>query len=187
MLAEFHRLAPGVRLHLVQAHGEELAEMVRDGRLDLAVIIPPPEDLPVTVLAQQRLLLHLPSSHRLAGRARLDLRDLADDHFIASPPDYHIRRELESACEEAGFEPYIAFEISEFETIRALVAQGLGVALLPRSETPVPGIVTVPVAGIANRTIGLTTGTRTPSPAVARLHAHIAGHADRFDGRRLDS
>ncbi|WMM74858.1 LysR substrate-binding domain-containing protein [Rhodococcus pyridinivorans] len=187
LLAEFHRLAPGVRLHLVQAHGKELAEMVRDGRLDLAVIIPPPEDLPVTVLAQQRLLLHLPSSHRLAGRARLDLRDLADDHFIASPPDYHIRRELESACDEAGFEPYIAFEISEFETIRALVAQGLGVALLPHSETPVPGIVTVPVAGIANRTIGLTTGTRTPSPAVARLHAHIAGHADRFDGRRLDS
>ncbi|WP_232622220.1 LysR substrate-binding domain-containing protein [Rhodococcus rhodochrous] len=84
-------------------------------------------------------------------------------------------------------EPYIAFEISEFETIRALVVQGLGVALLPHSETPVPGIATVPVAGIANRTIGLTTGTRTPSPAVARLHAHIAGHAARFDDRRLDS
>ncbi|UTT50526.1 LysR family transcriptional regulator [Rhodococcus gordoniae] len=186
LLAEFHHRAPGIRLHLVQAHGEALAAMVRDGRLDLAVIIPPPQDLPVTVLAQQKLLLHLPSTHRLATRARLDLCDLADDHFIASPPDYHIRRELETACTEAGFEPHIAFEISEFDTIRALVAKGLGVALLPRSETPVTGTATIPVTGIENRTIGLTTGTRTPSPAAARLHAHITEHADRFDDRRVD-
>ena len=187
LLADFHRAAPGIRLHLVQAHGEELADMVRDGRLDLAVIIPPPQDLPVTVLGDQQLLLHVPNTHRLAARTRVDLGELADDRFIVGPPAYHIRKELEKYCAEAGFEPHIAFEISEFDTIHALVGQDLGVALLPQPETPSPGTVSIPVTGVDNRVIGLTTGTRHPTPAVARLHAHIARHAERFGGRPAGS
>lgn len=180
LLAEFHRSAPRIRLHLVQAHGEALAEMVRAGRLDLAVMIPPPDDLPVTVLGNQRLLLHVTDRHRLAHRERVDLGELVDEHFIASPPTYHIRKELERCCADAGFDPYIAFEISEFETIRSLVAQGLGVALLPRSETATSGVTTLRVTGIEDRAIGLALGTRHPSPAVERLHTHITTRAARL-------
>ncbi|WP_197481932.1 LysR family transcriptional regulator [Rhodococcus sp. HS-D2] len=180
MLAEFHRHAPRIRLHLVQAHGQALAQMVREGRLDLAVMIPPPDDLPATVLGHQRLLLHVADSHRLAHRKHVDLGELSDEHFIASPPSYHIRKELEKGCAEAGFDPYFAFEISEFDTIRALVAQGLGIALLPASETETAGVTTLRAAGIADRAIGLAIGTRHPSPAVHRLHAHIIAWTDRL-------
>lgn len=182
LLADFHRNAPGMRLHLSQAHGHALAEMVRDGRLDLAVIIPPPNDLPVTVLGRQSLVLHVADSHRLARRNKVDLAELSDEFFIANPPSYHARAELESCCTEAGFEPYVAFEISEFDTIRALVAHDLGIALLPRAETPTPGVLTIPVHGTKDRTIGLTTGTRELSPAVERLHQHIIAHARRAVG-----
>ena len=177
LLAEFHRDAPRIRLHLVQAHGEALAAMVRDGRLDLAVMIPPPEDLVVTVLGSQPLLLHVADTHPLAERDRVDLGELADEHFIAGPPTYHVRTELDNYCRAAGFDPYIAFEISEFDTIRALVAQGLGIALLPRAEIPQPGVATVQVSGIADRPIGLATGTRHPSPAALRLHTHVTTRA----------
>lgn len=182
MLADFHRIAPRIRLRLVQSHGAALAEMVRDGRLDLAVMIPPPDDLPATVLGHQPLLLHVATSHRLAGRARVGLADLAAEHFIAGPPSYHIRQVLERCCADAGFAPHIAFEISEFETIRVLVAHGLGVALLPRAETPIAGTVTVPVRDVDDRTIGLVTGTRELSPVAARLHDHLGAHTDRFGG-----
>ncbi|MGI9210701.1 MAG: LysR substrate-binding domain-containing protein [Rhodococcus sp. (in: high G+C Gram-positive bacteria)] len=177
LLAEFHRDAPRIRLHLVQAHGEALAAMVRDGRLDLAVMIPPPEDLVVTVLGSQPLLLHVADTHPLAERDRVDLGELADEHFIAGPPTYHVRTELDNYCRAAGFDPYIAFEISEFDTIRALVAEGLGIALLPRAEIPQPGVATVQVSGIADRPIGLATGTRHPSPAALRLHTHVTTRA----------
>lgn len=182
VLAEFHRIAPRIRLHLVQSHGQALAQMVREGRLDLAVMIPPPDDLPATVLGHQRLLLHVSETHRLAHRKRVDLGELSHEHFIAGPPTYHIRRELEECCTGAGFAPYIAFEISEFDTMRALVAQGLGIALLPPSETATTGVTTLRVAGIGDRAIGLAIGTRHPSPAVNRLHAHIAARADRLCG-----
>lgn len=177
LLADFHRDAPRIRMHLVQAHGEALAEMVRDGRLDLAVMIPPPDDLFVTPLGTQPLLLHVADVHPLAERDQVELGELADERFIAGPPAYHIRTELESYCRAAGFDPYIAFEISEFDTIRALVAQGLGVALLPRAEASQRGVTTLRVNGVADRPIGLAMGTRHPSPAALRLHTHITTRA----------
>lgn len=172
-VARFHAAAPGIRLHLVQAHGEALADMVRGGLLDLAVLIPPPADLPVTMLGRQRLLAHVGLDHPLAGRSRVSLAELAGEPFIASPPSFHLRTLLESWCAEAGFTPDVAFEISELETIRALVEKGLGVALLPAGETPHPGLAAIPVAGARDRAVGLTTGHHRPTAATARLRDHL--------------
>ncbi|OYD70368.1 LysR family transcriptional regulator [Rhodococcus sp. OK302] len=180
MLAEFHQEAPRIRLHLVQAHGEALAGMVRDGRLDLAVMIPPPDDLPVTVLGRQRLLLHVARTHPLAGRAEVDLAELTEEQFIANPPSYHLRKSLDSCCTTEGFTPNVAFEISEFETIRVLVGHGLGIAVLPSAETPHPDLVTIPMPRVGDRTIGLATGNHQSTAAVARLHDHIAHHTHKF-------
>lgn len=177
LLAEFHRDAPRVRLHLVQANGEALAERVRDGRLDLAVMIPPPDDLPVTDLGRQRLLLHVARTHPLAGSARVRLADLAAEHFVASPPSFHLRRGLDSWCAEAGFVPRVVFEIDEVDTIRSLVGRGLGVAVLPAAQTPHPDVVAVPVTGVPDRPIGLATGTRALTPAARRLHGHLTRRA----------
>lgn len=179
-LARFHEAAPGIRLHLTQGHGEALAEMVRDGRLDLAVTIPPPADLPFTMLGRQRILAHVARSHPLAGRKRIDLAELAAETFIASPPSFHLRTLLDSWCAEAGFTPRVGFEISEFETLRELAAQGMGVALLPTGEVPRPDLVGIPLIGARDRAVGLTTGNHRPTAATTLLHAHLVEHAAEF-------
>ncbi|MDG3015678.1 LysR substrate-binding domain-containing protein [Speluncibacter jeojiensis] len=162
-----------IRLHLVQAHGEALAQMVRDGRLDLAVMIPPPDDLPSTALGRQRILLHVARSHRLAQRKRVDLAELAGESFISCPPTYHLRTLTDSWCAAEGFVPRIPFETTEFDTIRSFVAYGLGVALLPAAETAQPDVVAIPLSGRRDRAIGLSAGNHRPTPAVARLRAHL--------------
>ncbi|MFC9962898.1 LysR family transcriptional regulator [Nocardia ignorata] len=178
LLAQFHTRAPGIRLHLVQAHGEALAEQVRDGRLDLAVMIPPPDDLPTVVLGRQRIDLHVARTHPLAGRSRVALTELADAAFIANPPSYQLRALLDSWCAAAGFTPRVLFEITEFETLRALVALGLGVALLPPAETPHPDLAVVRIDGERDREIGLVSGDHGSTLAVARLRDFlIAGRA----------
>ncbi|TCN58093.1 DNA-binding transcriptional LysR family regulator [Rhodococcus sp. SMB37] len=179
LLAEFHDTAPRIRFGLVQAHGEALCAMVREGRLDLAVVIPPPDDLAVVLLGKQRILLYVAPSHRLADRGEVALTDLAAEHFIANPPVFHLRRLLDSWCKEAGFVPNVAFEIGEFETARALVAQGLGVALLPASVSR-DDLVGIPLTGNRDRDIGLVSGHHRPTPAVARLHEHIVRRAGAF-------
>ncbi|WP_405164373.1 LysR family transcriptional regulator [Nocardia sp. NBC_01499] len=178
LLAEFHAAAPRVRLHLVQAHGDALADMVRAGRLDLAIMIPSPPDLPAIVLGHQRIHLYLARQHRLAARKTVELAELADEPFVANPPTYHLRHLLDSWCAEAGFTPRVVFETTEFETLRALFAHGLGIALLPAPETAHPDLVNVSLTGHRERSIGLVSGNHRPTPAVARLRDHIAAHAD---------
>lgn len=177
LLADFHARHPGIRLHLVQAHGEALADLVRDGRLDLAVMIPPPADLPSIVLGQQRIQLYCAPGHHLAGRDSVALADLAAEPFIANPPTYQLRQLLDSWCAEADFTPKVSFETTEFETLRAFVAHGMGVALLPEPETPHTDIRRVAVTGVRERSVGLATGNHRLGPAAARLHSFIATHA----------
>ncbi|MEU6564931.1 LysR substrate-binding domain-containing protein [Nocardia nova] len=177
MLADFHAGAPRIRLHLVQAHGEGLAELLREGRLDLAVMIPAPADLPATVLGHQRIHLYVARDHRLAHRDAVDLAELAGETFIANPPAYHLRRLLDSWCAEAGFAPEVAFEITEFETLRSLVAHGLGIALLPAPELEHPELRRIELSGPRARSIALASAAHRPTPAVARLHDYIARHA----------
>lgn len=177
LLARFHRQAPRVRLHLVQGHGEALAERIRGGTLDLAVIIPPPADLPTVVLGQQRIHLHVAEGHRLAGRARVRLEELAAEPFIANPPGYQLRSLLDSWCAAAGFTPRVQFEITEFDTLRALVAHGLGVALLPDAEQPHPATAVVRLNGRRQRAIGLVSPRHRPTPAVTRLREFLVAHA----------
>lgn len=179
LLAEFHRTAPRVRLHLVQAHGEALAAQVRDGSLDLAVMIPAPGDLPSIPLGDQNIRLTVASGHRLATRTRIALSELADEPFVANPTSYHLRQLTESWCAEAGFAPRVMFEITEFETLRSLVAHGLGVALLPDPETPHAGLVSVPLDGERVRTVGLVSGNHRATPAVARLRDFVTARAAR--------
>ncbi|WP_460718631.1 LysR substrate-binding domain-containing protein [Nocardia heshunensis] len=177
LLADFHAGAPGIRLHLVQAHGTALVDMVRDGRLDLAVTIPAPDDLPTIILGFQRIDVYVSARHRLAGRAEIELAELADEAFIANPPTYHLRRVFDSWCAAAGFTPHVGVEITEFDTLRALVAQNLGIAVLPAPELPYPGLTRVALTGDRDRSIGLVAGNHRPTPAVQRLRDHIAAHA----------
>ncbi|GGF21850.1 putative transcriptional regulator, LysR family protein [Subtercola lobariae] len=181
LLADFHVTAPHIRLRLVQGHAEALTAQLQGGSLDLAIVIPAPLELRSFALGEQPIALYVSREHPLAGRSHVDVAELADETFIANPPDYNLRSLLETWCAEAGFAPRIAFEITEFETMRSLIAHGLGVALLPAPETTHPGLVGIPLGGpsLHTRTIGLVAATTRPTPAAERLRAYLAEHAGR--------
>ena len=182
LLAQFHTRAPRIRLHLVQAHGEALAEQVRDGRLDLAVMIPPPPDLPTVDLGRQRIDLHVSRTHPLAKRTHIDLAELAEEAFIANPPSYQLRTLLDTWCAAAGFTPRVVFEITEFETLRALVALGQGVALLPAAEVDNPDLAVIPIDGERDREVGLVSGDHDSTLAVARLREFLIARRAAISG-----
>ncbi|MFW0789707.1 LysR family transcriptional regulator [Gordonia sp. CPCC 205333] len=180
MLAEFHDVAPGIRLVLRQAHGAELVRCLREGELDLAIVIPAPVGLPTTPLGTQRVSLHVPRDHRLAHRKMIRLNELADEDFIANPSTYHLRQETRRWCAAAGFEPRVSVEIADFETMRSMVGRGLGVAIMPRSlEAGAPDdVATLELAnGDFTRSVGLAMSAAVASPAAQRLQAHVR---DRF-------
>jgi DNA-binding transcriptional LysR family regulator len=92
-------------------------------------------------LADDPYRVVLPTSHRLARRSALRLADLATERFIMPPPDGFLLRYrvlLERLCSEAGFEPNIAHVVNDVTVARALVAAGLGVAVLPELAVQPP-------------------------------------------------
>ncbi|MEE1756202.1 LysR family transcriptional regulator [Streptomyces sp. SP18CS02] len=158
LIRAFRADHPKVRFTLVQNYGEAMIERLRAGELDLCLTSPVPDapDLVARRLDEQRLRLVVPDDHRLAGRKRVRLAEAADETFVTLEPGYGLRRITDDLCTEAGFTPRVAFEGEEAETLRGLVAAGLGVALLPPPAVPRPGVVELTVtAPRAAREIGV--------------------------------
>jgi DNA-binding transcriptional LysR family regulator len=97
----------------------------------------------------------LAADHPLAGAGTLDLRDLRDEPFVQTPRQLSpsLNDHVLALCASHGFRPKVIQEASEFPTILALVAAGLGVALVPESalRTRFEGVVTRRVGGSAAR------------------------------------
>lgn len=184
LIRAFRADHPRVRFALVQNYGEAMLERLRAGELDLCLTSPVPDapDLVARRLDEQRLRLVVPDDHRLAGRRRVRLAEAADEPFVTLEQGYGMRRILESLCAEAGFTPRVAFEGEEAETIRGLVAAGLGVALLPPPTVPRPGVRELTVtAPRAVRDIGVAwLAGRPDTPPVAAFKSFLLSRRGRL-------
>ena len=179
VVAGFRRAFPGVELHLVQEHGASLVERLLTGSLDLALVIPPPAQLPHTVVAQQDIVAVLPERHRLAGRSEIGVEDLVGEPLIVNPPQFHLRALTDELFGSVDDAPAVAVEAAEFGTMRRLVALELGCALLPRRLTPVDGTYEVPISGGLSRAVALAWPSGALSVPARRLRDHVLTHASR--------
>jgi DNA-binding transcriptional LysR family regulator len=179
LLASFRHQHPGIRVQLKQAHGSELEASLVAGDLDLAVVIPAPERLHHTTIGAQQIYVVLPDGHHLAAAGELQLDALEGETFIANPPSNNLRQLTETWCREAGYDPDIAIEVTEFATIRELISRNLGIALLPHDDRTPTGITEIPLAGPHyTRTIALAWGTTILSAPTRRLNDYLLSHRE---------
>lgn len=155
IIARFRRLHSGTRFTLRQGPAIEMTACVERGELDLALVSPPPRNAPALAskfLFTEELLAIVPPEHPLAAKKSIQLQELAEEPFIFHQVGYSLRTIGWEACRKAGFTPRIAFEGEETDTVRGLVAAGLGVSLMPKIALtenrtdlqPVPVRVTEP-------------------------------------------
>jgi LysR family transcriptional activator of glutamate synthase operon len=142
-LGAFHQRHPGVELTVLEQSSEELAELLRVDELDLAFLSVTERveshGIGLHQLVSEELVAIVPRDHRLGARRRVRMAELADQRFITYREGARLRELLTSAGRAAGFEPQVALESNESQLIRRLVARGLGVAILPRSDATGPG------------------------------------------------
>lgn len=131
LLHAFGRKHPGVKLQLIEDSSERVAASVESGHADLGFL-----QLPASKAAfESRELISEPfvalvaAAHALANEKEITLKQLTGDSFI-----FYKGRARDSAleaCRKAGFEPHLACESGELETIRALVVARVGIAIVP--------------------------------------------------------
>jgi molybdate transport repressor ModE-like protein len=152
----------GVRFTYLEAEPPEAIAAVRDGAIDIAIAFRHPADrddpfsagsegLVVHELARDELIVLVPDGHGALARqlssvpegsaptTAVDLAALRDETWIAGCP--RCRAHLLDSCARSGFAPTIAFETDNFVAVMSMVAEGLGVALLPAltiAASPLP-------------------------------------------------
>jgi DNA-binding transcriptional LysR family regulator len=137
-IAAFRAEHPGVELSLAEGEPEEIAPRLRAGELDLALLFEFEgesllgERMTRAELLEDPMFLALPRSHRLAARERLRLEDLSREAWVQTAQRSPCARHVVRRCHAAGFEPHVAFESDDYQTVQGLVAAGVGVALIPR-------------------------------------------------------
>src|SRR5579859_3345037 len=184
-IAAFSERHPDVMLSLAEGEPEEIAPRLKAGEFDLALLFEfPDEDRALTSelhtvsLLEDPLHVALPASHRLAHKHALALRDLRRESWVQTSASSPCARHVVQSCRAAGFEPRVAFESDDFETVQELVAAGVGVALIPRlALTRVhPGIVVRALAPSSpTRQVLAATLPGAAAPPAARTMLLILG------------
>lgn len=135
LIAQFHAQHPGVEVRLSQGSATALLDQVRGGRIDLAFLPldEPAGDVATRLIACEPLVAACAPGHALAGRAAVPLAALRDEPFVDFAPDWGTRRLVDRGFRAAGAERHVAFEVSDLDTLLALVGRGLGIALVPEA------------------------------------------------------
>jgi LysR family transcriptional activator of glutamate synthase operon len=134
VVAHFRKDHPNVKFRLRQGTFNSLIRDLKRSEIDLAFISPFPdmhEHVVGQLLLQEELYAILPQGHELAGEQTIRLEQLKEEQFVMFSEEYSLRSIVLEACVQAGFQPKIGFEGEETDTIRGLVAAGMGVSLLP--------------------------------------------------------
>jgi DNA-binding transcriptional LysR family regulator len=198
LLARFDRRHPGVEVAVIDGHDDELVEWVRAETVDVAVVAGNHEGLELTPLYSDEFLAVIPRSHVLAEQEAVARRDFADHPFILTRAG--CERLVLEALREAGVVPPISHEVTEGSSILAMVAEGLGVSIMPAlaARRPPRSVALRPLLPAAVRQLSLATlAARTTSPAVRALLTQVTpptrsargpgrlGRAARSSGRAL--
>ncbi|MHC3470406.1 LysR substrate-binding domain-containing protein [Streptomyces sp. 7R007] len=139
VLAQLGERLPDVRVDVVEAEPPDLFTALDAGQVDVAVAVdfaaaPPHTDVRYerVDLCADVLDLVVPAGHRLAGRERVRLRELAREAWIVGAAESCCGAVARSVCAAAGFTPEIRHAVNDWGALAALVEAGQGVALIPR-------------------------------------------------------
>jgi DNA-binding transcriptional LysR family regulator len=167
--AALAREHPALELNLVDVHPGEALSLLRDGKVDIAVIFRGPD----TPLEDEGFrLVHLLDDpvYLLTQQPGQRLDDHRDSPWVAGCE--RCRATLVSTCENRAFTPSIAYSTDDMVVVQALVAAGMGVATLPGLALQahrVEGIHATEISGSTRSIYAVTYGDPPDPPATTAL------------------
>jgi len=155
------RALPKLALLLHEYQTAPLVERTLAGELDLAILALPAETrgLATRPLFEEPFLVAMPERHRLAAKKQVRTADLEGEKLLLLEEGHCLRDQALEVCAHTGTQEQ-AFRATSLETLRQMVASGLGLTLLPELAAAGPfasarGLIVRPFAPpTPHRTIG---------------------------------
>lgn len=153
-ISMFREQHPDVKVLYAEQEPEESLPRLLKGELDMAIVFDyevnalefDPETLRLESILDEPLFIALPKSHPRANEGHIGLKDLKDEPWIGGNAfacnDSFIR-----LCIREGFQPDIVFGSDDYATVQGLIAQGMGIAMMPAlaTMTMLEDLVAVPL------------------------------------------
>ena len=131
LVADFRKEYPDIKLVIDERIASEIQE--NSDRYDFLILrenmMEDQKKFRFSPLYDDKLCAVLYEKHPLYGRDRLQLKELKDDVFIFPERGSGSYEVFYKSCEKAGFEPKIAFEFPQANTIMSFVREGVGVTI----------------------------------------------------------
>ena len=182
LIPELHKAAPQMPLEIEETLTEHLEAGLRTGRIDAAIIALPfePPGVVTEFLYEEPFQIVVPQGHKWTRRKAVAPDELAAEHTILLNVGHCFRNQVLDACPELNQSDAHVTRTNSLETVRNMVASGLGVSVLPRdaltprynSQLVVPVPFTSPVPA---RRIALACRRSFPRPAaIAAIRESVA-------------
>jgi DNA-binding transcriptional LysR family regulator len=173
-LATLAQRHPGLEISVTDTHPVEALELLRTGKIEVAIIFRYDETEPEPTGVRVHHLFDDPV-YLLSTRREPDLPALRDATWIAGCE--RCRSHLLAMCADAGFEPRIGYSSDDMVVMQAWVAAGLGVATqtgLSLRAHHIDDVVATEVPGWERHIYAATYGEPPDPPATAALLAAFA-------------
>ncbi|MCX7249725.1 MAG: LysR substrate-binding domain-containing protein [Burkholderiales bacterium] len=143
---------PQMPLMLQENFTVKLLDMLRTGEIDCAILAEPFPDagLAIAPLYDEPFLAAVPAGHRLARLEQVTIEELKQEPMLLLGSGHCFRDHVLEVCPEfARFSSNTdgirkSFEGSSLETIKHMVAAGMGVTLVPRLSVPKEALASKP-------------------------------------------
>lgn len=175
VIGRFRAAHPGVSVHLRVAGSAALADRLREGEIDLALLAmlgPPPAELRLRPVGSTDFVVLVPTDHPLAARCEVDLADVVTSAAIDSPVGFGDRDLVDAEVARRGLDREVVVEAPDAWSIPELVRLGVGLAVVPRfvAARAGPGLRSLALAGDPMRWSLYLASARWSRPARAAAH-----------------
>lgn len=162
VIRKLRKQLPRLKLMLYEHQTQSLLERLRAGEIDLGILaLPVPLDgLEARELFDEEFTLAVPAQHALAKKTSVKLDDLSGETLLLLEDGHCLRDQALDVCSRVDAKESDDYRATSLETLRQMVAAGLGITLLPQLATRGPfgsghGLTVKPFARpVPSRTIG---------------------------------
>jgi DNA-binding transcriptional LysR family regulator len=124
---------PKANVRLAYQHPHEVYDAIEKDQADIGLVSYPRASRAIEAIPwrEEPMVLVCAPTHRLAGRDRIRLEELAGENVVGFDSDLTIRHEIDRVLAEHGVDVRVVMEFDNIETIKQAVEIDAGVALLP--------------------------------------------------------
>ncbi len=133
LVAELRVAAPAMPLDIEENMTANLDQMLKVGLIDAAIVALPYEarGIEVTPLYDEEFRVIVPAKHPWARRKSIGADELPDENLLLLNIGHCFRDQVLEACHEFTRVPTVGKQGNSLETIRNMVASGMGISVMP--------------------------------------------------------